>query len=69
MKAVIYKGEEVIGNVEAKNGGLVIEGSPRLVGLINKLRNRRANVDLSLQEFIQKLPDHLRSYAHCEIEE
>lgn len=68
MKAVIYKGTQVIGAVTIENGELKIEGSAQLVKLIERLKNRSENSNLDAEAFLRKLPEHLRSYIYCELE-
>jgi hypothetical protein len=64
-KAIIYKLGDQIGTVSIKNGELHIEGIPTVERLIASLK--KTDKTNSPEEFIESLPDRLRSQVYVEV--
>jgi hypothetical protein len=64
-KAIIYKLGDQIGTVSIRNGELRIEGIPTVERLIASLK--KTDKTNSPEEFIESLPDRLRSQVYVEV--
>jgi hypothetical protein len=64
-KAIIYKLGDQIGVVSVRSGELHIEGIPAVERLIASLK--KTDKTNSPEEFIESLPDRLRSQVYVEV--
>jgi hypothetical protein len=64
-KAIIYKLGDQMGTVSVRNGELHIEGIPTVERLIASLK--KTDKTNSPEEFIESLPNRLRSHVYVEV--